>query len=169
MFNRILSAARILDKNPITKQAVALHMAKYTEIGRSRAYLDMSIAKRLFNTIHKFDFDFWQTWLINDIVENIKRARTSSQPNSLRVVAMEHTNLIKALGNKPDEITDPRLTEKHQFYFLIQNDNREIKINVSKLHDLPEATLHEALKEINTMLVSGREINDNEAESIMNS
>lgn len=169
MFNRILSAARILDKNPVTKQAVALHMAKYTEIGRSRAYLDMSIAKRLFNTIHEFDFDFWQTWLINDIVENIKRARTSSQPNSLRVVAMEHTNLIKALGNKPDEITDPRLTEKHQFFFLIQNDNREIKIDVSKLHDLPEATLHEALKEINTMLVSGREINDNEAESIMNS
>ncbi|MGE4568038.1 MAG: hypothetical protein AB7C90_02510 [Bacteroidales bacterium] len=167
MFNRILSAARVLDKNPVTKQAVALHMTKYPEIGRSRAYLDISIAKRLFNTIHEFDFDFWQTWLINDIVENIKRARTSSQPHSLRVIAMEHANLIKALGKKPDEVQDPRLTEQHQFYILIQNNNQEIKLDLSKLKDLPEGTLQDAVRELNTLLFSGREIDDSQADKLM--
>jgi hypothetical protein len=169
MFNRIMSAARTLDTNPLTKQAVALHMAKYPEIGRSRAYLDISVAKRLFNTIHEFDFDFWQTWLINDIVKNINRARLSTRPNADRVIAMEHANLIKALGHKPDEITDPRLNEKHAFYFMIQNNNQQIKLDISKLKEIPEASLQEVLKELNTLLFAGKEISDTEAQELLNS
>lgn len=164
MFNRILSAARILDKNPVTKNAVALHQAKYPQIGRSRAYLDISVAKRLYNTIHSFDYDFWQTWMINDIIANIDRARTTNNPNSHRVIAMEHSNLIKALGKKPEDPGDPRLTEKHEFYILIQQNNQEIKLDYSKLAKLPEATL----QELTRVLFAGQEITDIEAENIMN-
>jgi hypothetical protein len=164
MFSRILSAARVLDNSPVTKNAVALHMAKYPEIGRSRAYLDISIAKRLFNTIHSFDFDFWQTWLINDIIKNIDRAKTNNEPNAQRVIAMEHANLIKALGKKPDDPNDPRLTEKHEFYILIQQNNQEVKLDFSKLKSLPDATL----QELNRILFAGAEITDVQAEEIMN-
>lgn len=163
MLDRILSAARVLDKNPVSKNAVALHLKKYPEIGRSRAYLDIDMAKRLFNTIHSFDFDFWQTWLINDIVANISRARNDNSAPSTRVIAMEHANLVKALGKKPEAITDPRLAEKHQFYILIQNNNQEVKIDFSTLKNLPIA----ALEELNAALFAGKEIDEGEAEKLM--
>lgn len=164
MFERIMSVARVLDKNPVTKQAVALHLAKYPQIGRSRAYLDINLAKKLFNTIHSFDYDFWQTWLLNDIVKNIERARLSDNPASLRVVAMEHANLIKALGTKPEGEVDPRLTEKHDFYIVIQNNNNEFKLDFNTLRKLPPATLHE----INQALFAGQEIDEAEAQEILN-
>lgn len=164
MFNRIMSAARVLDKNPVSKNAVALHLAKYPEIGRSRAYLDVSIAKKLFNSIHTFDFDFWQTWLINDIVGNINRSRAQNDTRAHRVIAMEHSNLIKAIGNRPEVVNDPRLTEKHQFYIMVQQNNSTTKIDFSRLQDLPEATL----QELNRALFAGKEITDVDAEELFN-
>lgn len=164
MFERIMSVARILDQHPVTKQAVALHLAKFPEIGRSRAYQDVALAKKLFNSIHSFDFDFWQTWLINDIVKNIERARTNNLPNAQRVIAHEHANLLKALGNRPEDIQDPRLTEKHEFYIVIQQNNSEVKIDYNKFKNLSNATL----QEINRLLFQGNEITDVEAEDIMN-
>lgn len=177
MLERIVSAARVLDKNPIQKVAAAIHMRKFPEIGRTRAYMDVRMAMKLFNTLYEFNFDFWQTWMINNIVENINMARTNihaakndKQVGALqRVIAMEHANLIRAIGEKPPEVTDPRLTEKHDFYVLIQVNNggttQEIKIDHSKLKSLPP----EALSELNQFLFAGREITDTEAEEIMNS
>lgn len=164
MLDRVLSLAKVLDKNPTTKHALALHQAKYPDIGQRRAYYDLELTKKLFNTIHKFDYDFWQTWLINDIVANIQRARNDNTPASRRVIAMEHANLIKAIGEKPDIPADPKLTEKHQFYILIQQDNRQIKLDYNLLQQLPKSTL----KELNQVLFAANEISDGEAEEIMN-
>lgn len=177
ILERIVSAAKLLDKNPIQKNAVSLHMRKFPEIGRTRAYMDVRMAMKLFNTIHEFDFDFWQQWMINNIVENIQRARDmigSSKAEKqigalLRVIAMEHANLIKAIGEKPPEVTDPRLNEKHDFYILVQVNNgsssQEIKIDHSKIKDLPPS----ALTELNKYLFAGKDITDVEAEEIMSS
>lgn len=163
MLDRILSVARILDKNPIQKNAVSMHMARNPHISRSQAYEDLRLAIRMFNTLHSFDYDFWQTWLINDIVRNIEIARKMNTPQSLRVVAMEHANLIKALGERPSIPDDPRLTEKHSFYILVQNNNTEVKIDYNRLKDLPEATL----RELNKIFFSGNPISEADAEEIM--
>lgn len=165
MLTRILSASRVLDKNPVIKNAVAIHSAKYPEIGRSRAYLDVQLARKLFNTIHKFDYDFWQTWLINDIVSNINTARLSVDPASRRVIAMEHANLIKALGEKPEIPSDPRLTEKHEFYILVNTGQGEYKVDYNKLRELPQATLQEFYK----ILMTTHELSDEEASKQMQS
>lgn len=161
--NRVLSIARVMDKNPIMKHAAAIHMAKYPEIGRAQAYADATLARKLFNTIHKFDYDFWQTWTINDIVENIRQSRNEGSPASRRVIAQEHANLLKAIGEKPDVPNDPRLTEKHSFYIVIQTEDKEVKIDYNLLKQLPEGTL----KELNTVLFTAHEIDDVEAEEIM--
>jgi hypothetical protein len=177
MLDRIVSAAKILDKNPVQKNAVLLHMKKYPEIGRTRAYMDVRMAVKLFNTLHEFDFDFWQTWMINDIITNINRARDlisdsgndKQQGALLRVIAMEHANLIRAIGEKPKDLPDPRLTEKHQFYLLLQVNNgsttHEVKIDHAKLKNLPQA----ALSELNRILFAGKEINEEQAQDIMDS
>lgn len=173
LLDRVSSVARVLDKNPIQKAAVAIHMQKYPEISRSRAHLDVKLAMKLFPTIHNFQFDFWQTWLINGIVENIRRTRKQLSEASnerqagalLRVIAQEHANLIKAIGEKPANIEDPQLAEKHQFIFVIQNNNQYTKIDLTKINEMSENTL----RELNAALFAGKEISDTEAEEMMKS
>jgi hypothetical protein len=164
MFERVMSVAKVFDKHPVFQHAIKLHRNKYPEISQKTAYNDANVARKLFNTIHNFDYDFWQAWLINDIIENIKQARNEGSPASRRVVAMEHANLIKALGEKPEIPNDPRLTEKHEFYILIQNNNQTIKMDYNLLKQLPKNTL----KELNNVLFTAQEITDTEAEEIMN-
>lgn len=163
MLDRVVSASKVLDKNPVQKHAVGLHQQKYPHISRAQAYEDLRIAVRLFNTLHTFDYDFWRTWLINDIIDNIEKCRNGKSEKDRRVIAMEHANLYKVIGEKPDELADPKRNEKHQFYILIQNDNRQVKIDINNLKDLPEG----ALRELNRAIYGGNEITETDAEEIM--
>jgi hypothetical protein len=163
MLDRVISASKVLDKNPVQKHAIGLHQQKYPNISRAQAYEDLRMAVRLFNTLHTFDYDLWRTWLLNDIVENIRKCRNGESDKDRRVIAMEHANLIKIIGEKPDELPDPKRNEKHQFYILIQNDNRQVKIDINNLKDLPEA----ALRELNRAIYGGNEITETDAEEIM--
>lgn len=173
MLQRITSAARILDKNPKQKYAAAILLKKYPEISRTRAYLDIQMAQKLFNTIHKFDYDFWQTWLINDIVDNIGRARTllasaksdKQQGSILRVIEMAHANLIKAVGEKPEAIPDPSLSEKHTFYLMVHTKDGDVKLDYEVLRKLTPATL----SELNKSLFSNTIDSEDTAFEIMNS
>ncbi len=163
ILDRVISVSKILDKNPIAKHAVALHMVKFPAIGRRQAYEDVRLAVKLFNTLHTFDYDFWQTWLINDIIKNIEDCRKDGSPAVLKIVEMAHANLIKALGEKPKDIEDPKRLEKNAFYILIQNNKTEVKIDVDNLHKLPEATL----RELNKVLFVGNDITEADAIEIM--
>ena len=165
MLDRIVSVAKILDKNPIQKQAVALHRVKFPEISMFQAYQDIKFAMRLYNSIHVFDFDFWKLWTINDIVKNIERARNMNNHQSLKVIAMEHANMLKAIGEKPIDAEDPLRNEKHDFYILVQNNNTSVKLDINNLSKLPESTL----RELNKALFAGKEITVEEAEQEMNS
>ncbi len=165
IMDRVISLAKVLDKNPIQKQAIAIHQAKYPHLSRTQAYEDSHLAVRLFNTIHTFNFDFWQTWLINDIVRNIEKCRNNGNPQALKVIAMEHANLIKALGDRPEELEDPRRNEKHSFYILVQNNNATFKLDMSNIEKLPLLTLNE----LNKALFGGQEINENNVNQIFSS
>jgi hypothetical protein len=80
-------------------------------------------------------------------------------------MAMEHANLLKAIGVKPQDLPDPKRMEKHQFYIMIQNNNQQVKVDLNNLQDLPPATL----QEINKFIYGGSEISESDAEQIMNS
>lgn len=160
---RVLSIARVFDKNPVVHHAIELHKRKYPEISDKTARNDADFARKLYNSIHNFDYDFWQAWLINNIIENIKRARAEGSPASMRVVAAEHANLLKALGDKPEVPNDPRLTEKHEFYVLIQNNNQTIKLSHNLLNQLPKDTL----EKLNELLFASNEITEDQAAEIM--
>jgi hypothetical protein len=159
--NRIMSIAKVLDKQPIQKNAVALHMAKYKHISRSQAYEDCRLAMRLFNTIYTFDYDFWQTWLINDIIRLIDRCRKSSDPKAWRVWAAAQANLRNALGEKPQREIDPKLVQEHTFLIPIQINNKIYNFDLEKFLGLPD----NMRKKVTDALVS--EITDVEAEEIM--
>lgn len=164
LLDRIISVSKVLDKNPIIRNAVAIHQVKYPEISKSTAYSDVRMAVRLFNTIHSFDYDFYQTWLINDIVVNIQKCRATGTEKDRRIIAMEHANLLKAIGEKPENLPDPLRNEKHQFYVLIQNNNQQVKVELNNLKDLPTT----ALQELNRMIYGGNEISESDAGQLMN-
>jgi hypothetical protein len=160
--NRILSIARLLDRYPIQKNAIALHMQKYKHIKRSQAYEDCRMAMRLFNTIHTFDYDFWHQWLLNDIIRNIESCKKiKGDAKALRVVALEHLNLIRALGEKPSDQIDPRLIEKNTFIIPIQINQEIHNFDLMKFLKLPD----ELRKQIADALVT--EIKESDAQEIM--
>jgi hypothetical protein len=96
-------------------------------------------------------------------VKNIEKCRNASTEKDRRVIAMEHANLLKVIGPRPEEPLDPKRTEKHEYYILIQNDNRQIKIDMNNLKDLPAA----ALQELNRAIYGGNEITEADAEEII--
>lgn len=165
--NRVVSVSKLLDQHTTIKNAVAIHMSKFKEISRATAYRDVALARRVYNSTHEFDYDYYRMWLINDIIENIERCRNKEKESYQyrRVIAMEHANLLKAIGEKPEELPDPKRQEKHNFFLMINVNGENVKIDFNNLHKLPEATI----RELNRILMGGREIDDGGAAEIMES
>jgi len=163
MFERIMSAGKILDKHPIQRQAAAVLRVKYPELHLESCLRYVKMALRLFNSYHTFNYDFWHNWVLNDIIKNIEHCRSMKSDVAAKTIAMEHANLLKAIGPKPVDLPDPLRNEKHQFNIIIQAGNSEIKLNLKHLKNFSETTL----QELNAAIYSGNEITDAEAEEIM--
>lgn len=157
---RTVSAAKLLDKNPVQKNAVAILQAKYPNLSRGQAYEDCKRAMRLFNSIHTFDYDYWQHWLLQDIAEMIQKAKDQ---NNLKAWAMGHKNLLQAMGERPETEIDAKLIEKHQNVYAIQVNNQTINIDQKMLEKLPAEA-----KQMLTALMN-QPIEDIRAEEIFNS
>jgi len=158
ILERWISAAKILDRYPVMRKAVILHLVKYPGINKTQAYEDMRNAMRLFNSIHKFDFDWWHSWLLNDIVEQIQACK---QSGDLKNWALGHTNLIKAIGERPETLIDPKLTEKNTFIIQMNVNNKTVNVNWDTIHKLPQHVRREFIEGME------RDITDSDAEEIL--
>lgn len=158
ILERLISISKLLDRYPTIKMVIKLHKSKFPEISESTAYRDVRLARKVYTSLHEFDYDFLKTWLINDIVANIEdcRSKFNDTVEHKKVIAMEHANLLKAVGEKPGVLDDPHRNEKHAFYIMVNLDNKDVKLDVNNLHKLPENTL----REINQMLKSSTKINE---------
>ena len=142
----------------------SIHLSKYKTISQTTAFRDARIAKKIYNSLHEFDYDFWLAWIINDTVKNIERCRNRDTHNDRRVIALEHANLLKAIGTRPVELPDPERNEKHSFYIMVNINNQTLKLDINNLHKLPEDTL----RELSRMLIGSDEIDEQGAVQIMN-
>lgn len=165
LLDRAIAMAKILSKNPVVKNAIALHRRLHPEISLKTAYSDYHLSLRLFHSLQTFDFDSWNTFMLNDIILSIQKLRKHNTVAALKVIAIEHANLKKIVGDKPDDLADPMRNEQHQFYILVQNNTHQIKVDVSKLKDLPEGVL----QKFNPSIWGGEEITETQAEEIMKS
>ena len=164
ILDRVISASKILAKNPIQKHAVAIHRCLYPNLSYSQASEDIRLSAKLFQTVHTFDYDFWRSWILDSILESISVCRNYGTDWANKVISAEHANLLRLVGKQPEELPDPKRNEKHQFYILIKNNNQDVKIDLNTLKDLPEA----ALRELNRAIYGGNEITEADAEEIMN-
>ena len=118
MLNRWVSASKLLEKNPVTKNAVAILQAKYPGLSRTQT----------------FDYELWRNWLLNDIIELCQKAKDTG---NLKAWAAAQANLIKALGEAPENNIDPRLLEKHQIVIPIQVNNNTYNLDLNKFLNIP--------------------------------
>ena len=114
MLNRWVSASKLLEKNPVTKNAVAILQAKYPGLSRTQAYEDCRNAVR--------------------IIELCQKAKATG---NLKAWAAAQANLIKALGEAPENNIDPRLLEKHQIVIPIQVNNNTYNLDLNKFLNIP--------------------------------
>lgn len=146
MLARLQSMANLSSSHTNKKLMVALHRSKYPHISRSQAYEDLNSAKRVFETIHTFDYDFWQIWLMDDIARNIKECRKVDSIENKEAIAREHANMAKALAMVPINKEDLQRDEEHNFYIVTDQD--ELKgMDADELHNMPEASISDIKKE----------------------
>ena len=133
VLDRWVSASKLLEKNPVTKNAVAILQTKYPKLSRTQAYEDCRNATRMFCTKANFDFDLWHTWLLNDIVDLCIKAKASG---NLKAWAAAQANLIKALGDAPTQDLDPRLIEQNKVTLNIQVNNNTYNRDFNKFLEM---------------------------------
>jgi len=158
MIDRVFSLARVFDRYPQRKAALALHRAKYPDISRNTAVKDLEYAMRVNNSYHTFDYPFWQNWLIQDCVDQIQAARAAG---NLRAWAAGLRVMTKAIGKRPEQETDPKLIEKHTFLIRVNHKTVGPIINVDDLDKLPKKVREEIAANI------WEEITDEEAARIL--
>lgn len=165
MLTRTVSMSKLLDKHPIAKNAIKYHRTLYPEISIDTAYRDLRLARQMFNNYQDFDFDFWLNWSIGDITTNIAKCRDTGLSSDRKIIAMEHANLSRIMGKRPDVPVDPLRNAKHEFYIMVNLDGRSAKLDMNTINKLPRNTIDE----LNKILFAGNEIDDQGAAEIMNS
>ena len=132
-FNRVKSAAQMLDDyHP--NNVIPRLLAKYN-ITRYKAQEDIRLAQELFKSKHTFDWEFWQTWQIKDLVETIRTCKLSGKHKE-RIAA--HNVLREIIGEKPSGVEDPKRMEKNIFYVQLNNNNTTVNIPLDKLKGLSQ-------------------------------
>jgi len=135
LMDRWVTAARILDKYPQKSKAAKYLMLKYKNISQPQAYIDIANSQRLFNAMNKFDYDWWYTWLLNDIACLLNICRNDKD---IKGWVAAQANLIKALGDRPGENYNPRTMEQHNFFLTLNINGENTRFNLSDIYELPE-------------------------------
>lgn len=162
--DRVKVASDLLDKSPRLKHTADILRHKFPGLSIAQAYRDVTIARRLFTSNTVQEYDFWISWILNDISKTIESCRSSNPPDNA-TIAKCHANLIKLLGEKPADNIDPKLIEKNTFIIPIQVNNTTLNIDMKKWSKL-DANVRQ---ELTRAILETGEISDAEAEEIMNS
>ena len=121
---RVLQAAKLLDDYPNDTHIINLMLAKYN-VSRTQIRKDIDLAKELFKSQHRFDWDFWFAWQIKDQIELIRKAKLQG---NLKEWNNAKKTLLAMIGERPASIEDPRRMEKNVFYIQVNNQGQMINI-----------------------------------------
>lgn len=126
-FDRVLTAARLMDSHPDDGQVAQLLQEKYL-VSRTTCRRDIALARQLYKTQHTFDWDFWRAWMIRDQIELIEKCRNKKD---FKAWNMAKETLRRIIGEKPEGVEDPRRMEKNLFLIQVINqagERREVNL-----------------------------------------
>lgn len=161
IYDRLDFADTQLRRKPRKKEAANMIIAKYG-VTKMTAYNYLWLAQKLFGSIHPINKDWWRNWLVEDILLLIESCKSSGD---LKVWATAHANLVKALGldQKEELPVDPDVLSQHNFYTVININNKMIKVDMDDLVKIPVSNRRRIIEALS------KPITETEATEIMNS
>jgi len=135
-FDRVKSAAQMLD-NYHPGNCLPRLQAKYN-ISKATARRDIQLAQDLFKSYQTFDWDFWQTWQIKDLVETIRKCKLKGDEKN-RINA--HKALKAVIGEKVVASEDPKRMEKNVFYIQLNNNGTVVNMDLNKIKGLDKSEI----------------------------
>jgi hypothetical protein len=159
-FNRVMTAARLLDDYPNDSQIVAMLARKY-RASVTTFRKDLALAKEVFKTKHTFDWDFWFAWQIKDQLELIRKCKLQG---NLKEWNQAKKVLHQIIGDKPAGVEDPKRMEHTTVYIQVVNNNGTTEYkSIGDVHDLRPDEVQELLE------VMQEPIDEKKGEELMNS
>lgn len=131
-FDRVLTAARLLDDYPEDNHLVSMLQYKYN-CGATTARRDIELARQLYKTRHTFDWEFWHIWQIRDQLELIRECKTR---NNLKEWNNAKKTLRKIIGERPEGGEDPNRMQKNQFFIQVNIGGKLEYKPVDEVHEL---------------------------------
>lgn len=152
-FNRVKSAAQMLDDyHP--NNVIPRLLAKYN-ITRYKAQEDIRLAQELFKSKHTFDWEFWQTWQIKDLVETIRTCKLDGKHKE-RIAAQKV--LREVIGEKPSGVEDTKHMEKNIFNIQLNNNGTVINIPWEQIKNFSQSEIQTIVAAITTPDLSDDQI-----------
>lgn len=142
-YNRVIQAAKLLD-SLAPQNVIPRLLAKYN-ISRTQARQDVKLAQELFKTEFTFDWDYWRSWQIKDLIDTIAWCKLHNNQRD-RVAA--NKVLQKVIGEKPEGLEDPHRVEKNVFNIQLNNSGTIITLPLDLIRSLSPDQLRTLTEEI---------------------
>ncbi len=152
-FNRVISAARLLDDfHPAS--VIPRLLAKYN-ISQNTARRDIILAQELFKSNHRFDWDYWVAWQIKDLVETIKTCKLLGKHKE-SIAA--HKALKLVIGEKVAMEEDPKRMEKNVFYIQLNNNGTIVNMDLNKIKGLDKSEIRTVVEALTSNVETDEQI-----------
>lgn len=158
-FDRVMSAARLLDSHPDTDHIVSLLQVKYN-CAAVTLRKDIELAREVYKTKHTFDWDFWHTWQIRDQLDLIRECKIKG---NLKEWNAAKKVLHQIIGDKPDGLTTDRNSGTNNIYIQMNVAGKVVEKTIDEAHTLKPDEMQEVIDIMN------QPIDEADAEEIMNS
>lgn len=158
-FNRVMSAARLLDSHPDIDHVITLLQAKYN-CAAVTLRRDVELAREVYKTKHTFDWDFWHTWQIRDQLDLIRECKIKG---NLKEWNAAKKVLHQIIGDKPEDLADDRNKGNNQVFIQMNFNGQVVNMPISEAHALKP----DEMKQV--MDIMNQPIDEAEAEEIMES
>ena len=158
ILDRLRTAHAILRKYPRKSIAVLKLQARYPDLSREQAFVDIRNACRLWNKYDPVDRDFLEGWFLDWLMKEI-----ANPANSDTARAKNMSTLQKYLAQLPPVKIDPKLMENNRIFIQFNINGKSLTLPEELIAKLPHELRRQFMDGINN------EICEDTAYEILNS
>jgi hypothetical protein len=125
ILERLRTAHAILRKYPRKSVAILKLQARYPDLSREQAFVDVRNACRLWNKYDPIDRDFLEGWFLDWLMKEIANPASSDTAR-----AKNMSTLQKYLALHPPVQIDPRLMESNQIFIQFNVNGRTMTLPI---------------------------------------
>jgi len=132
ILERLRTAHAILRKYPRKSIAVLKLQARYPDLSREQAFVDVRNACRLWNKYDPVDRDFLEGWFLDWLMKEIANPACSDTAR-----AKNMSTLQKYLALHPPVKIDPKLMESNQIFIQFNVNGKSMTLSEELIAKLP--------------------------------